>query len=122
MRVNYDTESVCDECGLKYGSTEVMHDLFLVDNCYTLCYDCIDKIFHKVLKAQCNWNAKTKDKADMQRIRVASNRKNPKIEEKDITPECYGNFVKQQKCKKCSVNKQCKDIWQNSGWDDYDEA
>lgn len=119
MRVNYDTNSVCQNCGRKYMSTEVMHDVYFVDKSYTLCYDCIDVIFQKILTAQCNWSSKVKDKSDMARINNANVRKYPKITvEETKLPECYGNFVKEKKCRKCPNNKECKDVWQNSGWED----
>lgn len=119
MRVNYDTESVCENCGRKYIQTEVMHDVFIVDKSYVLCYDCIDVLFHKVLTAQCNWNGKTKDKNDMIRINNANARKYPKLTvEETKLPNCYGSFIKANKCKKCPNNKECKDVWQNSGWEE----
>lgn len=119
MRVNENTLSICEECKTKYHNVEVMYDLFIVDTKFTLCHDCCDKVFRKILKAQCLWNGKIKDKQDMERINRVRMRKTPRpTVEKKEEPNCYGTFLKQQKCKKCEFNKDCKEVWQNSGWED----
>lgn len=76
MRVNHDKESKCTLCGKKYMYTKEMHDLQLSNKrksvIFTLCYDCMEEIFQKTLKASCNYQAKLKTKEDMKRIRLSS--------------------------------------------------
>ena len=69
MRVNMNNQSVCDECGKKYMNTKEMYDLRLCGELHTLCYDCVDTLFHKTLSAQCKYNNKLKSSEDLERIR-----------------------------------------------------
>lgn len=68
MRVNENKNSVCEGCGIKWKNTKEMYDIMICSHKFTLCYDCIDQIFHKTLSASCKYNAKLKSQEDMQRI------------------------------------------------------
>jgi hypothetical protein len=76
MRVNHDKESKCTLCGKPYMRTKEMHDLQLSNKrksvIFTLCYDCMEEIFQKTLKASCNYQAKLKTKEDLKRIRLSN--------------------------------------------------
>ena len=64
MRVNKSKQSVCDECGTEFMDTLEMYDIMFVSEMYTVCYDCANTLFHKLLKADCLYNGKLKDKDD----------------------------------------------------------
>jgi hypothetical protein len=68
MRVNVDKNSTCSGCGTKWKNTKEMYDLMICGKMFTLCYDCVDEIFHKTLSAYCRYNAKVKSQEDIQRI------------------------------------------------------
>lgn len=68
MRVNTEKKSECNGCGIKWSNTKEMYDMMICGNLFTLCFDCVDKIFHKTLLANCKYNAKIKSKEDEQRI------------------------------------------------------
>ena len=67
MRINKKKESKCDECNTQYIDTLEMYDIMLVDSLHTICYDCANELFHKLLKADCLYNGKLKDKEDQVR-------------------------------------------------------
>ena len=67
MRENHDKNSVCQECGAKYQNTKQIIDILLVDQKYTLCYKCYDILFKKLLRMQCDYQAKLKSKEDIER-------------------------------------------------------
>lgn len=78
MRINYDSQSVCSNCGMKYKNTKEMYDIKLFGKVNQICYDCVDKLFHKTLNAQVKYQAKIKTKEDMARIsrnRIVNNEK-----------------------------------------------
>ena len=100
MRVNHDKESKCTLCGKPYMRTKEMHDLQLSNErksiIFTLCYDCMEEIFNKTLKATCNYNKKVKNKEDMLRIRKSKEKYMPDgekwtIEEKEHIKKKRGN-------------------------------
>lgn len=118
MRVNNNTNSCCNECGKKYMNTKEMYDLMLCGEKYTLCFDCVDLIFHKTLKSSVMYNNKLKGKTDMERIKRDNMIKNPVVENhEDPKPECYGNFVKKIKCKKCKYLYECRKAFDEQ-WED----
>lgn len=69
MRVNDKKTSVCSECGVTYRNTKEMYDMMIVDTKFTLCFDCVEKVFQKTLRASTTYNAKLKTKDDAERIR-----------------------------------------------------
>ena len=69
MRVNSYTDSSCMECGVDWMYTPEMYDLRICGNTFTLCASCVDKIFHKTLKAGVMYNQKLKSKTDIKRAR-----------------------------------------------------
>lgn len=79
MRVNKSKQSVCDECGTEFMDTLEMYDIMFVSEMYTVCYDCANTLFHKLLKADCLYNGKLKDKDDQ----IRSNRYHA-IKNKDL--------------------------------------
>lgn len=69
MRVNYDSECVCSECGMKYKNTKEMYDMKIFGEVHHICYDCLEALFLKTLRAQTTYQAKLKTKEDMARIK-----------------------------------------------------
>lgn len=67
MRVNKDKNVICEECGTKYFDTLEMYDIKLVTEVSTVCYDCAGTLFQKLLKANCMYNGRIKDKEDQKR-------------------------------------------------------
>lgn len=67
MRVNANKNSTCEGCSVKWKNTPEMYDLMICGKMFTLCFDCVDKIFHKTLSASCKYNHKVKSQEDMQR-------------------------------------------------------
>lgn len=76
MRINEDNKSKCEECKISWDYTGCMYDLMLVDTKFTLCRECADTLFGKLLKASCMFNGKVKNKEDMARINRENTRKN----------------------------------------------
>lgn len=74
MRVNQDKISVCGNCGTKWGYTREMYDMKIFGEVHTICYECTDVVFHKVLTAQVKNQAKVKSKEDMVRIERSNQR------------------------------------------------
>lgn len=114
MRVNQNSSSKCCECNCGYNYTPEMYDLCITDNVFTLCKSCVETIERKTIKASCIYNGKVKSKEDMARITNYNLRTSPKLTvETKTMPKCYGEFLKQTKCKSCSVNKECKDVYKS---------
>ena len=67
MRVNHDENSTCDLCEEKYKMTLEMYDLMLNGKMFVICKDCMNTLFHKLLKADCLYNGKIKSQADIER-------------------------------------------------------
>lgn len=67
MRVNNDTSSCCDECGVLWKNCAEMYDLFVFGEIHRICRQCSEKLFQKTLKASCSYNAKVKQKEDLKR-------------------------------------------------------
>ena len=68
MRINYDSDSVCENCGRSYKNTKEMYDMMFCGNKYTICFECVDELFQKTLSATCKYNGKVKSKEDLARI------------------------------------------------------
>lgn len=69
MRVNNHKESICDFCNEKWKNVPEMYDMMLLDNVYTICKQCTQEIFLKILKADCLYNSKLKSNEDIARRR-----------------------------------------------------
>lgn len=69
MRVNYDSECTCSQCGMKYKNTKEMYDIRLFGEINQICFDCVEKLFQKLLRAETTYQAKLKTKEDMARIK-----------------------------------------------------
>jgi len=69
MRVNNNKGSVCVECDTDWMHTPEMYDLHICGYTFTLCAGCVDKVFHKTLKAGVLYSQKIKSQTDMKRIR-----------------------------------------------------
>lgn len=76
MRVNNNSNSFCSECGVNYKNTKEMHDLMLFGEVHQICYECLDKLFQKTLKAQINYQSKVKSKEDLIRAKRSEMVKN----------------------------------------------
>jgi len=77
MRVNNDKQAVCEQCGKKYMEVKEMYDIKIFGDLNTICWNCVDDLFHKTLSAQCKYNARLKSNEDMERIRRSD--KNEKV-------------------------------------------
>ena len=69
MRINQNKKTRCDECNTSYKNTPEMYDIILCDEKFSLCFDCMDILFHKTLKAGVIYNGKVKRKEDQERIK-----------------------------------------------------
>ena len=69
MRVNKYPDSFCMECDTGWMHTPEMYDFHICGETYTICASCMDRIFHKALKAGVMYNQRLKSKTDMKRIR-----------------------------------------------------
>lgn len=72
MRVNNDKECVCEECSCPYKNTAEMYDIMVCNVQFTLCKNCIEKLFQKTLKASCMYNGKVKRPEDLKRAERAN--------------------------------------------------
>lgn len=117
MKVVNDKNSCCNECGKKYNNTKEMYGLMLCNTKFTLCFDCVDVLFHKTLKSSCLYNSRLKSKDDLERIKRDNYIKNPKPVVKEEKPDCYGDFVKKTKCKKCKYLYECRKAYDEQ-WED----
>ena len=77
MRVNNDKQAVCEQCEKKYMEVKEMYDIKIFGDLHTICWNCVDDLFHKTLSAQCKYQAKLKSNEDMERIRRSD--KNEKV-------------------------------------------
>ena len=106
MRVNKDKESKCKLCNTPYMYTPEMYDLQLANDesgksvVFNLCKKCTDEIFHKTLKASCNYNAKVKTKEDMQRVRLTNNKEMLKEENNEESVKINNEPVVRNKKKR----------------------
>lgn len=71
MRVNKNPDAYCEECECLWKHTEEMYDLMLCGNVQTICKQCAEELFRKLLRKSCAYNAKVKSPEDMQRIQKA---------------------------------------------------
>ena len=118
MKVNTNKNSRCQECNILWQNTKEMWDIFFIDTKYTICYDCMEVLFHKALTATCNYNKKLKSQEDQKRIARNDVIKNPFLQkEVEEKPSCYGMFKKKQSCKECKFLGECKTIWEDSQWE-----
>lgn len=118
MRVNNKQNSSCMECGRNYNYTQEMYDINVCGEIFTLCFKCSEVLFKKLLSANVQYNGRTKSKNDLRRIRNAFKADNPELETvKEKRPDCFGNFVKKQKCKQCVFLEDCKQTWE-SQWEE----
>ena len=69
MRIVNDRETHCSECGIRWQNTKEMYQIMLFGQTNYICYECVDKLFHKTLSAQCKYNEKVKSKEDLERIK-----------------------------------------------------
>ena len=68
MRINKNEKSECENCGVNWEYTSAMYDLMLVGSVHTICRQCSQELFQKLLKAECMQNAKIKSNEDIKRI------------------------------------------------------
>ena len=88
MRENKNKGSICEECLVKWNETKVMYDLMLLKNKTTLCSDCTETLFKKILTMQCAYNSKIKSQEDLSRKERMMARKNKGLfEHHPINPE-----------------------------------
>jgi len=120
MKIETKKDCVCQNCNTPWKYTKEMYTILLIDTKFTLCYDCMDEIFHKTLKAQCLYAEKLKKPEDQKRITAAMQYKNKgmKFVEPEERPGCYGMFKKRKECKKCEYLSECKTIWEDSQWEE----
>lgn len=119
MKVENNKNSVCQNCNTPWKYTKEMYGIFMVDTKFTICYDCVDELFHKCLKATCLYNGKLKSQEDQKRIMGYEAYKNKTmITEEEEKPGCFGMFKKKKQCKECKYLSECKVIWENSQWDE----
>lgn len=118
MRVNNNDESFCLCCGTRYKYTKEMYDLSICGTEFTLCFDCVEILFKKLLRANTMYNGKVKTPLDIQRIKRYDLLKNPNQEvHVEIRPNCFGDFLKKKKCRECKFLKDCKEAF-NDKWEE----
>jgi hypothetical protein len=119
MKVNTNKDSKCNECGVAWKNTKEMWDVYFIDKKYTICFDCMEILFHKSLTATCNYNGKIKSQEDQKRMARSNAIKNPVVEkEPEYKPSCFGMFQKKKACKECEYLSECKVIWEDSQWEE----
>lgn len=69
MRVNTNTDSHCSNCGVTWKNTKEMHDLMLFGEVHQICFNCLETLFQKSLKAQIAYQGKLKTKEDLIRAK-----------------------------------------------------
>lgn len=74
MRVNKKKDCECDFCGEKWKNVPEMYDMMLLDDMYTICKQCTQELFLKILKADCMYNSKLKSNEDIVRAKRFSER------------------------------------------------
>lgn len=75
FRVNKNKNSICNECGRKYGETREMYDLQLFKNVNSICSICLENLVMKSLYMETQYNARVKNGEDMQRSRIENRSK-----------------------------------------------
>lgn len=61
IRISYKSGVHCTACGkLSDKERKEFYDMMIGDKIIHLCYDCLDVMFRKTLKAQVNYQGKTK--------------------------------------------------------------
>lgn len=75
MRVNVKTDSECEFCGAKWKNVEEMYDLKIGNEINTICRDCEQQLFLKLLTADCKYIGKLKSKEDIERSNRCHERK-----------------------------------------------
>lgn len=61
IRINYKSGIHCTACGkLSDKERKEFYDIMIGDKIIHLCYDCLDMMFTKTLKATVNYQGKTK--------------------------------------------------------------
>ena len=74
MRINNNENSICELCEEKYKYSLEMYDLCINENYFVICKDCVDKLFMKLLKADCLYQGKVKSSIDLERVKRHSNK------------------------------------------------
>ena len=69
MRVNRNADGFCSNCRMSYKNTKEMYDIMIFGEIHQLCYECVDNLFQKTLKAQINDQSKLKTKEDLVRAK-----------------------------------------------------
>lgn len=67
MKANENRNSICDECGCEWKNTRVMTTMLIGGNKINLCKMCMEDLLTKTIRMDVKYNAKVKDKFDMQR-------------------------------------------------------
>lgn len=78
MGVNKKKESKCEECNILWKNTKEMYNIMIIDRKFTLCTECTGELFRKLLKANCIYNERLKNKEDQVRINNANKLKGVK--------------------------------------------
>ena len=79
MRIVEDKESECEFCNEEWKNVEEMYDLKMGNDIYRICRGCSQKLFTKLLTADCKYIGKLKSKEDMRRSERYHERKNKKV-------------------------------------------
>lgn len=79
MKINIKSDSRCNNCNRPYNFTKEMYDIMFIDSKYTICKECCELLFSKLLKADCMYNQKLKSSDDLSRVERS---KRYKIEKK----------------------------------------
>lgn len=69
MKVNENRNSICSECGTEWENTRTMTTILIAGNKINLCKSCMDDLLTKNIRMDVKYNAKVKDKFDMQRVK-----------------------------------------------------
>lgn len=78
MRNNNDSDAVCCECWETQNQVLNMFDVCIGDTVLTICDSCNEKLFNKVLHAECYKNERLKSQEDLAVIRKRSSRSSRK--------------------------------------------
>lgn len=77
MRTNKSDNPICKVCGhTRKNSLELFDIAFTPKHIITVCDACVDELFSKVLKANCQVNAKLKSQKDLAIIQNRRVKKN----------------------------------------------
>ena len=112
-----DKNSHCLSCNTNWSNTPIMFDIGFISgsnsNIITLCKKCSDELFQKLLKSSCNYNAKVKDKVDMERIRRSKREFMPKGEKWVIEEEVKTTPKKTRTKTKRKIEEDLDDEWED---------